>query len=534
MVKRVLLTAALVALVLVGTVWTAAATTYLFEVPSMTVDLWPQTDGALKVRYKIAFRNLSSDPLDIVDIGTPDKRYDLSTFTATLNGVPLDTIRPSTYVTGVEVPLAPFTIKPNRSGTLVVEFAHPRLVYEDNGDDAYTSVEFGNTYFGSDYVQGATALTINWHLPNGVTGNETKWHGNEPTTMGMAGGHLVFTYKWPDASAAKMYKTGIGFPARIMQEGAIRTHTWADSCLELVAAAFGVAAACGPGMLFALIALSLVIWRLVMHRRRLKQYLPPSIGIEGAGPKRGLTAPEAAVTLELPPDKVLMMILFGLIKKGALTVTKHDPLRLKPAELQPSGLRAYETSFLEAINKDGGLSQRRLKTMFVAMIKAVNTKLKGFSRKETRDYYRQIIDNAWQMVETAATPDIGGVFAEQAVWLAADGDFGQRAQRTFRDRQVVVFPHWWGAGWGYSGQPTTPGGGFSVPGAGWATDFTQSLTNFSNTVVDSVTSFTQSVTQITNPPPVSSSGGGGGGGGGGCACACACAGCACACAGGGR
>ncbi len=535
MVNRARLVAGLLTILLVVVIaGPARARTYLFEVPQMTVDLWPQTNGDLRVRYKIVFKNLSADPLDIVDIGTPDANYRIDSFSMSINGAPLSTIRQSEYVTGVEIPLTPWTIKQNRTGALAVEFTHPRMVYYDANDEAFTSVEFGNTYFGSDFVHGAMVLAINWHFPDGVTGNETKWHGGEPTGMHTKGGHIIFTYKWSDASADQMYKTGIGFPARIMAEGAVRTHTWFDTCLEIFAAACGVAATCGPVAMIFLVIGGIIALRIYFHRKRMRKYLPPAIGIEGAGAKRGLTAPEAAVTLELVPDKVVMMILFGLIKKGAVRVMQHDPLKIEKSASKPEDLRPYEKKFLAAINKDHRLSQAKLKKMFVALIRAANKKLKGFSRVETCNHYRKIVDTAWTMVETDNTPEVGHVFAEQSQWLAMDIDFNGRVGRTFSQRPEVLFPHWWGSGWGhYQATPTTTSrGDFSLPGANWAADFTQSVSHFSDTVVDSVTSFTQSITQVTNPPPVSTSSGGGSGGG--CACACACAGCACACAGGGR
>ena len=45
------------------------------------------------------------------------------------------------------------------------------------------------------------------------------------------------------------------------------------------------------------------------------QYMPPKIAIEGHGIKRGLTAVEAAILMEQPLDKVMTMILFGVVKK---------------------------------------------------------------------------------------------------------------------------------------------------------------------------------------------------------------------------
>lgn len=514
----------------------AEAVTYLFEVPSMTIDLRPQTDGGLHVRYDIVFKNLSSDPIDIVDIGTPDKNFALGTFTATLNGKPLGEVRPSSYVTGVEVPLTGHEIRTGKTGRLVVEFTHPKMVYADSDDDAYTSVEFGNTYFGAEYAKSTMDLTVNWHFPDGVTGNETKWHGDEPTSKKVSGDHIVFTYEKPAASPSQMYKFGIGFPARVMQPGAIVKVTLLDSCLGLLAALVGALAGL-MAMIFpiALFAVPIIL-RLVLHRRRMKHYLPPALGIEGAGPKRGLTAPEAAVVLEMPPDRVLMMILFSLMKKGAVTVQSTKPLKLAKADVIPDELRPYEKDFIGTIRKDGTPAEGKLRDLFVDFIKAVNAKLKGFSRKETKAFYQSVVAAAWKQVEGAATPEVGNLFADRAEWLAMDEDFGRKSDRMFREREVIFLPDWWHHGWGYSRPVATAGGAapgpFSLPGADFAHQFTSSLSAFSSNIVESISSFTNSITSKTNPPPVTTSSGGHSGGG--CACACACAGCACACAGGGR
>ena len=62
------------------------------------------------------------------------------------------------------------------------------------------------------------------------------------------------------------------------------------------------------------------------------QYLPPKISIEGHGIKRGLTAVEAAIVMEQPMDKVLTMILFGVIKKSAASVKSREPLDVEVTE----------------------------------------------------------------------------------------------------------------------------------------------------------------------------------------------------------
>ena len=42
----------------------------------------------------------------------------------------------------------------------------------------------------------------------------------------------------------------------------------------------------------------------------------------------------------------------------------------------------------------------------VALVKSVSTKMKGFSRKETVNYYKEIIEKAWKQVEEAETPEV--------------------------------------------------------------------------------------------------------------------------------
>jgi hypothetical protein len=197
-----------------------------------------------------------------------------------------------------------------------------------------------------------------------------------------------------------------------------------------------------------------------------------------------------------------------------------------------------------------------MRKMVVELVKGVNSKMKGFSRKETVAYYRDIVNRAWEQVGKAETPEVRGqVFGDGLEWAMLDSDFGKRTEETFRQGPIFL-PTWWG---GY--RPWThvapaagpvPGGGSIVPsgpvrlptlpGADFAATIVRGIEGTAGRIVRSVTDFTGVVTQTTNPAPKTSGSssrsggwsGGGGGGGRSCACACACAGCACACAGGGR
>jgi hypothetical protein len=184
--------------------------------------------------------------------------------------------------------------------------------------------------------------------------------------------------------------------------------------------------------------------------------------------------------------------------------------------------------------------------MAIDLIGDVNKKMTGFSRRETKAYYKDIAARAWQQVEASDTPEVlGQRWSEGLEWTMLDDDWNDRTRDVFRDRPVVL-PHWWwfyrpwaaSAGPARPSMPTPSGAGRPVtlptlPGADFANTVVTGIENAANTVVSSVEGFTGKITQTTNPPPKSSSSSSRGGGYS-CACACACAGCACACAGGGR
>jgi len=281
-------------------------------------------------------------------------------------------------------------------------------------------------------------------------------------------------------------------------------------------------------------------------------YLPPSMQVEGVGIKRGLTAVEAAILLETPLNKVLTMILFGLLKKGALVVLSDNPLTVQVSPQLPAELRDYEKAFLSAVKKDGTLDEGLLRKVVIDLVNEVNNKMKGFSRKESVAYYKDIVRRAWQQVEGAETPEVRGqLFGEGLEWTMLDDNFQERTERTFREGPVFL-PIWWGAyrPWAQTvpggapapvptgGAPSTPMRMPTLPGADFAATVVRGIQGTAGRIVRSVTDFTGGVTSVTNPPPkpsgYSRSGRSGGGGGCACACACACAGCACACAGGGR
>jgi hypothetical protein len=263
--------------------------------------------------------------------------------------------------------------------------------------------------------------------------------------------------------------------------------------------------------------------------------------VEGHGIKRGLTAVEAAVLLQTGLDKVLTMILFSVVRKGAARVVQEEPLKIEPTPGEPPELRAYEKAFIAAAElEDPPKRQRAFSDLMIDMVRSVQTKMKGFSLRETREYYQAIMRKAWAQVEEAGTPEVKSArYADDVEWLMLDRDFDGHTRRTFVSGPVFL-PTWWG---NYSpahsvsvaraGAPSGSGSLPHLPGADFAASIARSIQNSAGSLVGNVANFTQNVAKTTNPPPVTRSYSGSRGGSG-CACACACAGCACACAGGGR
>ena len=317
--------------------------------------------------------------------------------------------------------------------------------------------------------------------------------------------------------------------------------------------------------------------------KRTMHYMPPIAQVEGGGIKRGLTAPEAAVLLELPIAKVLALVIFGMLKKGILRQTNADPLsvavndafqlktqldQIPPTKEQHTQLyrdaaqkngivvHSYEESFLFLLEKNPGKAVKDIDfgVPMRQLIAGAAARMAGFNLRETQDYYRSIIKRA----------------ADQA---AAIGDIPQRqdtVDRNFEwilldDHYPTVFNGWpyqpmWMRGGPTSmpGAPAMPSSAPSIPGQTTFKDVASSFSGWAENTMGNMASaigpgslgtgqsaggflnlsgadhVTGEIFQALSEASTSGGRGGGGGLGGGCACACAGCACACACAGGGR
>ncbi len=559
------------------------AQTYRFSLPTYEVEAYIEEDGSLTLRYYMVFLNdPSASPIDFVDLGLPYANYNLGAIEATIDGQPMPEINDSAYVHGAELALKNLAIQPGAQGTVIATvpgITDILFPYDQADRENYINFQFTPNFFDSSNDRSQnTEYRMTIILPpavgadQGVYYNPRNWPGEDISESALTQDNRVY-YSWftNNANVHTEYEFGAAFPASAIPAGVIADpEDYEEYTPTGDVSGFGGffvnllrSLPCIIGVLFFLGVgiFSRKVSQKQTSARKL-QYFPPKLAIDGKGIRRGLTAVEAGILLEEPLDKILTMVLFGLLKKEAITVLEKEPLSIKANEPLPEGLYEYETNFIKAFSETGKDKQRRsLQAMLIQLVDVVQDKMKGFSPTETKDYYTDITRRAWLAVEGAQTPEIKSAqFDHTLEWTMLDDQFNNRTQQTFVNTPVFI-PRWWHLyNPGFSASPavggssglvspvaSVSGGGGSkpsismpnIPGSDFAASIINGATAVSAGVVGDLTGFTGAVTNRTNPIPVSrpssgSSGFRGGGGGHSCACACACAGCACACAGGGR
>jgi len=102
-----------------------------------------------------------------------------------------------------------------------------------------------------------------------------------------------------------------------------------------------------------LVFLSFVVYLIFDKMQNKPTYTPPEAVFEGGGIKRGLTAPEAAVLLGKPFDKILALVLLGMSEKGFIQIRRGSLLH----DIGKMGIPD------DILNKPGKLSADERKVM---------------------------------------------------------------------------------------------------------------------------------------------------------------------------
>ncbi len=361
------------------------------------------------------------------------------------------------------------------------------MVYQDTTRSDYASLRITPTWFGERYVRGTTHLQIAVQLPKSVKPDDVLHQGLNFTKKATTDQGAMVGWDLPNVRLTAAHEVAVSFPKRdlqrVIRQTAIdllvkwfRGSTEARLVLGMVfLALLGVLFfrfTGGTGLsVFAVLAVAACVlfcfspgWHLIslpavvvliglnewLLGRRKTHYMPPMAQVEGGGIKRGLTAPEAAVLLELPVAKVLSLVIFGMLKKGILRQVQADPLQVavnepfvvpenvarppsavqeppaQPGAAVPQGavpqgavptgavpqaaadfygeaavkqgavLSGYQRPFLFLIQKNPAKPVRDIGFSLPVKMLITDTaaRMKGFDLAETKDYYRAIIRKA--------------------------------------------------------------------------------------------------------------------------------------------
>jgi len=540
MVKRAFLTAVVLALTVASlSMGIVSAQNRVYSFDHEWAQIFINQDGTIDLKYNVTLTLSSGDDINRVWLGQPKGDFEVGQ-AVDQYGHQLDAYPDndgSDYRVRVKLyqPLTAgntiwFTVTTNVAG----------MIYNDTQNPGNYGLQFAPQWMQEVPVHDVRVQII---LPPDVAVNEVKTLSGKfwNSTSTVEGRTAVF-WQIPVLQPNEQYLLGASFPASALpdyiptQTGGIGLDTIALIVLPIIA---------------------FIVIVVVIQVARKRGYSSPKVSMETLGVKRGLTAVEASYLLDMKPTQIVTEILYGLLQKRAVWVEAANPalkLRVMPDFKSKTGtdenpLRYYEIDFLHALKDDGTLDEEKLARTVTFIRDAVEQKLRGYSRRDTVDYYRKIVTKAWSQVEQAGTVDLASkAYDEQLLWLMLDPNYRSRTETAFRDRAFDPSPLWfwyWYSYRHYNPHPTykpnidAPAKAAkppSIPGAEFANNIATAVEKTSSNIVTDIEKFANAIipvqTQKTSHAParreadcVCACAA--------CACACACVSCACACAGGG-
>jgi hypothetical protein len=514
----------------------------VYHIDHEWVKIWINQDGTIDLFYDMSLTLDSGPDISRVFIGQPQLDFTVDKAVDQYGHL----LSTSDESSGSDYKVQVDLYEPLRAGqtarfNLTTNVAH--MIWEDTQNQGNVGMQFTPTWWEQASVYDLRILVV---LPTGVNSDVARYFEGVPwNNTAVEDGQLGVYWEKQNLSPNEQYPVGVSFPAEYVQNyekqptGVIAFFQ--NYGLILFAAVFGVA-----------------VIGVVIYAARKKSYLSPQVSMETLGIRRGLTAVEASYLLGMKPTQIVTEILYSLLQKRAVWVESTNPalkLRIMPLFQNKTGtaenpLRYYEIDFLHALkDAEGTLDEEKLAHTVMFLRDTVEQKLRGYSRRDTVDYYSKIVTKAWSQVEQAGTVELASkAYDEQLLWLMLDPNYRSRTETTFRDRAFEPSPFWFWYWYGYhhynphpaykpnvdapaqAAQPPT------IPGAEFANNIATAVEKTSSNIVVSIEKFANAIipvqTQKASHAParhdaecVCACAA--------CACACACVSCACACAGGG-
>ena len=501
--------------------------------------IWINQDGSIDLFYNVSLTLDSGQEINWVSIGQPKGDFTIGSATDQYGNI----LTTQDISSGSDYKVRVNFDSPLQAGqtiwfTLITNVAH--MIYVDETNQGNDGMQFILSWFSEASILNARVLIV---VPPGVLESEIKTGEILWSNLQSEDNRLAVYWEKQNLSPGEKFSVGVSYPKQEGWTSFSQNSNGLFSFLE---------------NLWPLLIIGFIGVVILFLAFRKQPYKKPTVGIECLGIVRGLTAIEASYLLDLKPPQIVTEILFSVLKKRAVWVEKTSPsLTFKILEpfLSKTGttenpLRYYEIDFLNAINDDGTLDEKKLASAIMFIQSTVEEKLKGYCRGDTVDYYRKIVDKAWGQVEAAGTSELTSkAYDEQLLWIFLDPKASDRTKTVFNNRVFEPDPLWfwyWYSYRYYFPNPTykpnikVPAQGQkppTIPGADFANNIATAIEKSANNFVVNLEKFANSIIpagpkQKTSNQPVQqkakcvcacAT----------CACACACVSCACACAGGG-
>lgn len=410
-----------------------AAWTGTYRIEREWVELWINKDGTVDLFYNISITLESGDDINYVFVGQPKPDFTIGQARDQYGHMlqAFDASSGSDYKVRVNLH-SPLTEGHTIWFTVTTNVGH--MIYEDTDNPGNVGMQFIPTWW-----EEAAVLDIRMRivLPSNVTKEMVKTSVNWNNTS-YEGDHLAIYWEKQNLSPNQQFPVGVSFPKEYVQSyqtqpGGVVAFFQRYGVLLLTLGFFG----CLIGI--------------VVYVARKRSYQKPKIGIETLGIRHGLTAVEASYLLELVPTRIVTEILYSLLKKRAIWVESTTPsLKLKgmPPFQDGTGtpqtpLRYYEIDFLKAMREDGTLDEEKLAETVTYLRDSVEQKMRGYCRRDTMDYYTDVVAQAWRQVEEGGTPELASeAYDQQLLWLFLDPNHKSRTEEAFQDKNFEPSPFW--------------------------------------------------------------------------------------------
>jgi hypothetical protein len=537
----------------------AKAWTGIYHLDKEWTKIWINQDGTIDLFYNITLTLDSGDNINYILIGQPQRAFTIGEATDQYD----HRLTTSDVSQGSQYQVKVILYQPLTSGhsvwfTLTTNVA--QMIYNDTMNAGNVGMQFIPCWWTVDVKDLRVAIV----LPPNVTSTMVKTSRDWSNTM-TEDGQLVVYWETQNLVPNQQYPVGVSFPREYLP-----SYTPPDGNpppdvdppptpppdYSSPTGTFPIAAPFLIGFAFVMFFVVMIV--LVVGASK-KRYSTPLLSMETLGIKHGLTAVEASYLLDMKPPRIVTEILYSLLQKRSIWVETTKPsIKIRTMttierkiKARDSNLRYYELDFLGSVKADGTLDEEKLAGTFMGLRDNVEEKMRGYSRRDTVDYYNGVVAKAWKQVEQAGTPELAsGIYNEQLLWLLLDPNVRSRTQTAFRDRAFEPNPMWFWYWYGYQHynphptyqpnieSPAQAAKPPTIPGAEFANNMVTSLEQTANNIVINIEKFANSITpappqsQQSSHEPVhhdascvcACAA---------CACACVCVSCACACAGGG-